>query len=511
MYIVPVLTKGIDMVFANAQTLIMVSLIFAVIALVIWILWGHNKFGSYQDLSTQLNSDLSSIREIMINDSHLHRLLMIEIINNKIGGDHGSPITGKIGAPSISGIGTNFSPNTPIKMTAPHIESFDHRTRHDMSYDDPRHSTDIISLNRSDNNESSFRSQRRYQESSGERNEIAFSKGSNSDENNEILGNYNARISDHTYPTSYRSNRIQKEPLSTSYDSTTSAIYQHSSNILSMDKTASIRAKHLSGSGLQSEAVTFSEMSNGMVLFGKSLIRSFGVTISQRIATLMNKRNEILREYYWSMRNFVCDNGNCYILESLIPNMSQIQAINNTSVPLIQREIFTRNNENRDDFVDGVEDYDKSQNEDQRLMDMRESEIYADNETTRPVFPATNFLYNFSDPTSKNNEIINITTITQRKLEAITREITDNIAASFHIRDVDQTSNKNRPITHFQRVFNLLSMYDKELINQAKSYASLHYDISMNCAQSSLEITRHLSDEFNVLMNESNQMPKTSP
>lgn len=84
------------------------------------------------------------------------------------------------------------------------------------------------------------------------------------------------------------------------------------------------------------------------------------------------------------------------------------------------------------------------------------------------------------------------------KLETLNQDIADNIAGSFQIKDSD--ANKKRPISHYQRLYNLLNMYDKELLNQAKSYAFKQYDISMNCAQGALEVSYHISDELNILM-----------
>jgi len=178
---------------------------------------------------------------------------------------------------------------------------------------------------------------------------------------------------------------------------------------------------------MESEKITYNRMLDGMKDLGKILVISFGTNIAQRITTFMNKRNELLRDYYWSLRKMTCDNGNCTV-ES--------------------------------------QEYKKS--------------------IIRPVFP-------------NGIEAIDITTITLRKLEDITREITDTIGAAFHIRDIDSTLNKKRPIIHYQRLYNLITMYDKEVINQAKSYSSYNYDISMNCAQSAFDITQHLSDEFNQL------------
>jgi len=187
-----------------------------------------------------------------------------------------------------------------------------------------------------------------------------------------------------------------------------------------------------------SNEVTFNKMSTGMVLLGKTLIRGFGVTISERIATLLNKRNQILKEYYKALNQMICENGECVLTI------------------------------NKDENGKKVNNH---------------------------VFPPA-----FLTPQEKYVLGSDITTLTERKLESITREITDQVSISFHIRDVDQTTTNNRPILHFQRLFNLIRMYDKELINQAKSYASKHYDISMNCAQSALEITRHITDELGIVM-----------
>lgn len=392
------------MYFANAQTLIVIVLILAIIVLAIGLMWSCNTSGTSQDTLSQLSSDTSSIRDIITNDSHLHRLLMIEIISDK--------------------------PDYHLNPSIIHQSSL----LNDKFFTD---STNIIP-------------------SSGYR------------------GNFlDPRLSQSSSRNVQTSDSMRLEANSSQDFNAKSYISEsHKEHLL-----------HLQGS----EIVTFSKMSNGMSLFGKSLIRSFGVAIAQRIATLMQKRNEILREYYWSMRNVVCHNGNCVhvidIQDSLIEN---------------------RVDSAQDDFNDiGLgKDLDENSEQNKTII--------------RPIFPALSSSLAAARaeswiPQSKSIESLDITTITQRKLEAITREITDNIAASFHIRDVDQTANKNRPIVHFQRLFNLITMYDKELINQAKSYASHHYDISMNCAQSASEITHHISDELIILMKESNQKSKTIP
>lgn len=305
-----------------AQILVVIILIVLTIVVVGGLVWNYKSTGSSQDSTLQLDDDLRAIRDVMINDSHLQRLLMIEIINDKSGDD----------------------------------------SKHDARGQTP------------------------------------------------------------------------------------------------------------------SEAVTFTKMSGGISSFGKGMVRSFGVAIAQRIATLMQKRNEILRDYYRSMRSVVCQNGNC--------------------VHVIQMKEGPNND--KGSRFKSSEDF----GTDDTITESSAAELRSKNESVRniilPMFPP-----------SASVEQLDITVITHKKLEAITREITDSIAASFHIRDVDSGSGKKRPLVHYQRLFNLITMYDKELVNQAKSYAFKHYDISMNCAQSSLEISQHISDEFGVLMKESQQNLQT--
>lgn len=212
-----------------------------------------------------------------------------------------------------------------------------------------------------------------------------------------------------------------------------------------------------------SDQITFGKMSNGITTLGRSFVRSFGVAIAQRITTLMQKRNEILRDYYRSMRNVVCQNGTCVHIVSIPPtNVDKVESemtqgqhkIFDTAFPISSSSI---------QGVDGIQGI----------------------------------------------QSLDVTVITHKKLESIDREITDSIAASFQIQDIEHGSNKKRPLVHYQRLYNLISMYDKELINQAKSYASKHYDISMNCAQSSLEISQHISEEFGILMRDTRQRLQT--
>ena len=152
----------------------------------------------------------------------------------------------------------------------------------------------------------------------------------------------------------------------------------------------------------KSQLLTFDKICIGMALLGKLLTRTFGVAISHRIGILMNKRNEIIKDYYYSIH------------KKILP----------------------------DDTI--------------------------------------------------------------RKLGVVTKQITDNIASSFHICD----TTKKQSLSHYQRLYNLIIMYDRELINQAKSYANQNYDTSMNCSQSALDIAQHISNEFHSIMKDSQQLLK---
>lgn len=207
---------------------------------------------------------------------------------------------------------------------------------------------------------------------------------------------------------------------------------------------------------LESQIVTFNKMSGGIEIFGKALIRSFGGAISQRIASLMQKRNEILRDYYRLMRSVEIRLG------AIKPLYDDDQVMTPITVDT------------------------------------------SDENTTPKLDP-----FKVPNREKSNISLTDITNTTLRRLEIVTREITDSIASSFHIRDVDQSNNSKRPITHYHRLFNLINMYDKELVNQAKAYATHQYDISMNCAQSCLEITHHISDELNILMKSTYQKLQT--
>lgn len=190
-------------------------------------------------------------------------------------------------------------------------------------------------------------------------------------------------------------------------------------------------------SEVSSETVTFSKMTNSMTNFGKALVRSFGISTAQKIAMFMHKRNEVLRDYYREMRNVVCTKNQCAHIIEIIKGEKPEPTKVETPFP--------------------------------------------------SVFPS--------------GDMPDVTYTAQRKLDALAREITDTISSIFHVRDAAASgTRKTRSLTHNERIFNLLTMYDKELVNQAKFYASQQYDVSMNCAQGSIEISQHISEEFGALM-----------
>ena len=105
----------------------------------------------------------------------------------------------------------------------------------------------------------------------------------------------------------------------------------------------------------------------------------------------------------------------------------------------------------------------------------------------RPIFP---------DPLSSDSS--DLTTLVQRRLAEISQEITDAIAATFNIHHKSSQTSNTSSTEQFQhqRLYNLLTIYDKSLVNQAKSYAAHDYDISMNSSQSALSIAQHINTEF---------------
>lgn len=197
-----------------------------------------------------------------------------------------------------------------------------------------------------------------------------------------------------------------------------------------------------------SENVTFGKITVGMSTLGKILIKYFGGTIAQKFSTLMNKRNSILKEYYHNMN-----------IKAASPHIHIINL--------------------------------------------------SDNPTTEAATD-DDFIMKKSANTLNAIEPLDISNITMRKLEAVTREITNNIMGTFHLRDLETISDKKQPNPYNQRLYNLLIMYNRELINQAKFYSAEQFDISMNCSQSSLTLTQHIMDELVTLIKGDNSKVKTA-
>lgn len=191
--------------------------------------------------------------------------------------------------------------------------------------------------------------------------------------------------------------------------------------------------------GETNDTITYNKMNDGFKLLGKIFVKYFGVNISQKISILLQKRNEILRDYYKEMKNIVCNGKVC---SSKVDRNMVINTNDSIFTPSLQLD----------------------------------------------------------------NAYIN----TQRNLEELNKEITDNIATLFYIRDIDPNTNKG-PVIHYQRLFNVLSLYDKELIHQARTYAYKQYDISINYSQSSFDITEHIVGELTILISETQQKNVVRP
>ena len=233
----------------------------------------------------------------------------------------------------------------------------------------------------------------------------------------------------------------------------------------------------------KAEVITFEKMNENISLITKTLLTSFGPTITNKIITLFQRRNEILKDYYSSMKNIICDNNSCVQINK--NDDDEMSASDLYGLELKIQEF--KGQEFKGQEFKGQE----FKGQEFRSQEFRSQEFKGQE------FKGQEFRNN-------NFDTLDITTITNRKLEAIAREITDSIATSFNIRDVDQTFSKRRPTQHYQRLYNLIVMYDKELLNQAKSYVSNNYKISMECNRSSIEIISHLYDELTILIKKNN-------
>jgi len=266
-----------------------------------------------------------------------------------------------------------------------------------------------------------------------------------------------------------------------------------------MDTVSSVLEKDLSSDSSSdviensptSELVTFNKMWYGMKQLGKSLTQSFGGTISRQIVTLMHRRNEIIRDYYISMRNIVCQDGVYIPINKIEPSneIIRLETKQISELPLPKSDID--HSEITNDHVELETRLDqKSLSTDISIKESFAQQLYADTELSHILEGNVN--------------------VTIRKLEIVTRELIDTITSAFHVLDDDKAGYGNkRPMSHYQKLFNLIKMYDKELINQAKAYASKQYNISMNYAHSSLEIVHHINDELNNLIMKSHQNLQT--
>lgn len=221
--------------------------------------------------------------------------------------------------------------------------------------------------------------------------------------------------------------------------------------------------------------ITYKNISNNIDILGKILIKTFGGSLTQRIISLMHQRINIIKEYYESMNNIICHDGSCLHINS--------------------------------------------QQSPSDILNLQESKItyYITPLTPTDSFPSSNIirsLLNNNEISEHDCEILlaggtpisapDITSITLRNLNFITKELVDTITTVINIKDVDQTTSsleqtstmKHHKYISHGRLFNLFILYNKELINQAKSYAQKQYDTSMNCSQSLSKIAHHISTEF---------------
>lgn len=90
-------------------------------------------------------------------------------------------------------------------------------------------------------------------------------------------------------------------------------------------------------------------------------------------------------------------------------------------------------------------------------------------------------------PDNGDNSSLDSNFVTMRKLQALTKEIIELISMS--------KLEKNH-VECYEKLYNIICMYDKELIGQAKTYSSKQYEISFNCGQSSLKIAQYIAKEI---------------
>lgn len=113
---------------------------------------------------------------------------------------------------------------------------------------------------------------------------------------------------------------------------------------------------------------------------------------------------------------------------------------------------------------------------------------------------------------SNNQEILkhdltktidNISNQTIKKLDKTSHQICDQMG--INISDQNEDYDKKSPILNNKKFYSLMSMYDLELLNQAKTYGSKNFATSLNHSQSLLEISYHLSNELATLIKNNSQ------
>jgi hypothetical protein len=234
------------------------------------------------------------------------------------------------------------------------------------------------------------------------------------------------------------------------------------------------------------ENITFSKMTQGNELLCKALSRSFGGVISKKIATLSQKRNTIIRDYYCTMRNNICVNGSCDHLAD-IPS----RIINYKS---------TRHYE--------VDSINTSSSADVDTEDLNDTNVSMSS-TPRKYAKTINPYEIHGHKTNKCDP----TALVLEQLEIIAQNMVDAVATAFHIIDIDKLVVSDDSISkidkdmlvHYERLFNLMVMYDREIINQGRSYAASKYDTSMNCSKSAIDLSRYIGYEFAFLMRNRHQ------
>lgn len=97
----------------------------------------------------------------------------------------------------------------------------------------------------------------------------------------------------------------------------------------------------------------------------------------------------------------------------------------------------------------------------------------------------------------------NMATATQKTLDKISHQICDQMGINLSDQKIDY--DKKVPVINNKKFYNILSMYDSELLNQAKTYATKNYVTSLNHSQSLLEISYHLSNQLSSLIKNNSQ------